>query len=116
MVSVSPDVDREGLPVYGSGPQCNVHGLTDLGAYLINRMIQQHYIIQTDHMSSKTAASAVAIATAHHYAGIVSAHCCSSPQLFKQIYEHGGFVSEPVNALQAFVNIEHADRAQANPK
>ena len=103
------------LPVYGSGPQCNVHGLTDLGAYLINRMIQQHYIIQTDHMSSKTAASAVAIATAHHYAGIVSAHCCSSPQLFKQIYNDGGFVSEPVNALQAFVNIEHADAAQANP-
>ena len=28
----------------------------------------------------------------------------------------GGFVSEPVNALQAFVNIEHADKAQANPK
>ena len=103
------------LPAYGSGPQCNVHGLTDLGAYLINRMIQQHYIIQTDHMSSKTAASAVAIATAHHYTGIVSAHCCSSPQLFKQIYNDGGFVSEPVNALQAFVNIEHADTAQANP-
>jgi hypothetical protein len=104
------------LPVYGPGPQCNVHGLTDLGAYLINRMIQQHYIVQTDHMSSKTAAAAVAIATAHHYSGLVSAHCCSSSQLFKQIYEDGGFVSEPVNALQAFVNIERADKAQANPK
>ena len=84
------------LPVYGPGPQCNVHGLTDLGAYLINRMIQQHFIIQTDHMSSKTAAAATAIATAHHYSGIVSAHCCSSPQLFQQIYADGGFVSEPV--------------------
>lgn len=104
------------LPVYGPGPQCNVHGLTNLGAYLINRMIQQHYIIQTDHMSSKTAAAATAIATAHHYSGIVSAHCCSSPQLFKQIYDNGGFVSEPVNPLLAFVNIEQADKAQANPK
>ena len=103
------------LPVYGPGPQCNVHGLTDLGTYLINQMIQQHYIIQTDHMSSKTAAAATAIATAHHYSGIVSAHCCSSPQLFKQIYDDGGFVSEPVNSLLAFVNIEQADKAQANP-
>jgi hypothetical protein len=104
------------LPVYGPGPHCNVHGLTGLGAYLVKRMIKQHYIIQTDHMSSKTAAAAIAIATAHHYAGVVSAHCCSSPQLFKQIYEDGGFVSEPVNALQAFVNIAHADKAEANGK
>jgi hypothetical protein len=103
------------LPVYPSGPQCNVHGLTSLGAYLINRMIQQHYIIQTDHMSSKTAAAATAIATAHHYSGIVSAHCCSSPQLFHEIYVDGGFVSEPVAPSDAFVNIERADRAQRNP-
>jgi hypothetical protein len=104
------------LPVYAPGPHCNVHGLTNLGAYLINRMIQQHFIIQTDHMSSKTAGAAVAIATAHHYSGVVSAHCCSSPQLFKQIYDNGGFVSEPVNPLLAFVNIEQADKAQSDPR
>jgi hypothetical protein len=102
------------LPIYAPGPHCNVHGLTSLGAYLINRMIQQHVIIQTDHMSSKTAAATVAIATAHHYSGIVSAHCCSSPQLFHQIFADGGFVSEPVNALLAFVNIERADKAQSS--
>jgi hypothetical protein len=104
------------LPVYAPGPHCNVHGLTNLGAYLINRMVQHHFIIQTDHMSSKTAAAAVAIATAHHYSGVVSAHCCSSPQLFKQIYADGGFVSEPVNPLLAFVNIERADKAQSDPR
>jgi hypothetical protein len=58
----------------------------------------------------------VAIATAHHYSGVVSAHCCSSPQLFKQIYADGGFVSEPVNPLLAFVNIERADKAQSDPR
>ncbi|MEO8968956.1 MAG: Coagulation factor 5/8 type domain-containing protein [Solirubrobacteraceae bacterium] len=103
------------LPLYPSGPQCNVHGLTSLGGYLINRMIQQHYIIQTDHMSSKTATAAAAIATAHHYSGIVSAHCCSSPQLFHEIYGDGGFVSEPVAPSDAFVSIERADKAQSNP-
>jgi hypothetical protein len=47
--------------------------------------------------------------------GVVSAHCCSSPQLFRQIYADGGFVSEPVNPLLAFVNIEQADKAQSDP-
>ena len=79
-------------------------------------MIAQHFIIQTDHMSSKTATAAVAIATAHHYSGIVSAHCCSSPQLFHEIYGDGGFVSEPVAPSTAFVTIEQADRAQADPR
>ncbi len=101
--------------MYPSGPRFNVHGLTSLGAYLINRMIQQHDIIQTDHMSSKTATAAVAIATAHHYSGIVSAYCCSSPQLFHEIYGDGGFVSEPVAPSDAFVNIERVDKAQSNP-
>ena len=104
------------LPVYPSGPQCNVHGLTTLGGYLINQMIAQHFIVQTDHMSSKTAAAAVAIATAHHYSGVVSAHCCSSPQLFGQIYQDGGFVSEPAAPSDAFVNIERTDKAQAGAK
>ncbi len=104
------------LPVYAPGPHCNVHGLTSLGAYLINKMIAQHFIIQTDHMSSKTAAAAVAIAAARHYSGIVSAHCCSSPQLFQQIYATGGFVSEPANPALAFVNIEHTDKAQSSPR
>ena len=99
------------LPVYASGPQCNVHGLTGLGGYLVNQMINQHFIIQTDHMSSKTAAAAVAIATARHYSGVVSAHCCSSPQLFGQIYGDGGFVSEPAGPSDAFVNIERTDKA-----
>ena len=104
------------LPAYPPGPRCNVHGITPLGTYLINQMIKQHYIIQTDHMSSKTATATVAIATAHRYAGIVSAHCCSSPQLFKQIYADGGFISEPQNSLLAFVNTEHQDKAVRDPR
>ena len=49
-------------------------------------------------------------------AGLTSAHCCSSPQLFKQIYADGGFVSEPVNPVSAFVNIERADKAESSPQ
>lgn len=103
-------------PVYASGPQCNVRGLTDLGSYLIQQMIKQHLIIQLDHMDSKTATAALAIATGAHYSGVVSAHCCSSPQLFRQIYADGGFISEPVAPAGSFVAIEREDKAQADPR
>src|ERR1039457_5009212 len=74
------------VPIYPPGPQCNTRGLTSLGAYVIEQMIKQHFIIQLDHMDSKTATAALSIAAARHYSGVVSAHCCSSPQLFQQIY------------------------------
>jgi hypothetical protein len=103
------------LPVYGSGPQCNTRGLTDLGAYLIHQMIKQHQIIQLDHMDSKTATAALAIVRAEHYSGVVSAHCCSSPQLFQGIYATGGFITPPVEPTQAFAGTWKADEAVRNP-
>jgi hypothetical protein len=103
-------------PIYGSGPQCNTQGLTSLGAYVIQEMIRDHFIIQLDHMDSKTATAALAIATAAHYSGVVSAHCCSSPQLFEQIYGDGGFVSEPVAPAPAFATIERQDKADSDPR
>jgi hypothetical protein len=102
-------------PVYGSGPQCNTRGLTSLGAYLINQMIKQHFLIQLDHMDSKTATAALAIVAGQHYSGVVSAHCCSSPQLFQQVYSTGGFISEPAAPATSFVAIEQADKALSNP-
>src|SRR5437588_152784 len=104
------------LPVYPPAPHCNVRGLTALGAYLIRKMIEQHLLIQTDHMSSKTADAAVAIAEQHHYSGVVSAHCCSSPQLFHRIYAIGGYVNPPVGPGSAFVQTWKNDRAVSEPK
>ncbi len=100
------------LPVYAPGPQCNVQGLTSLGGYLINQMIKQHYIIQLDHMSSKTATAALAIVEQHKYAGVVSAHCCNSPQLFAGIYKVGGFITEPQDSPVAFAATYAKDTAQ----
>ena len=104
------------LPVYGDGPQCNTRGITGLGSYVINQMIKDHFLIQLDHMDSSTATSALAIATAHHYSGVISAHCCSSPQLFKGVYATGGFISPPAEPAAAFVSTWQADKAVSDPK
>jgi hypothetical protein len=104
------------LPVYASGPGCNTRGLTSLGAYVISQMIKQHFLIQLDHMDSKTATAALAIAQAAHYSGVISAHCCSSPQLFQGVYATGGFISPPAESAAAFVATWKADKALSSPK
>jgi len=102
-------------PIYPPPPHCNTRGLTPLGAYVVQKMIQQHLLIQTDHMSSKTAAAAVAIAEQHHYPGVVSAHCCSSPQLFHRIYALGGYVNPPVSTGAGFVQAWKNDKLLRQP-
>jgi hypothetical protein len=104
------------LPVYGSGPQCNTQGLTSLGAYLVGQIIKQHLLIQLDHMDSKTATAALSIAEAHHYSGVISAHCCSSAQLFQRVYATGGFISPPVQTPGAFVSTWKSDRALSSSR
>jgi hypothetical protein len=104
------------VPAYPSGPGCNTRGLTSLGAYLISQMIKQHFLIQLDHMDSKTATAALAIAQAAHYSGVISAHCCSSPQLFGGVYATGGFISPPAEPAAAFVATWKADKALSSPK
>jgi len=104
------------LPVYSPGPTCNTRGLTSYGTYLIHQMIKNHLIIQTDHMDSKTAAAAIQIATAAHYSGIVSAHCCGSPQLYKSIYDTGGVVTEAAVPAASFIHTLKTDQAESDPK
>src|SRR6202021_870769 len=47
---------------------------------------------------------------------VVSAHCCSSPQLFSRIYATGGFISEPVAPAAGFAAIEKQEKGERSPK
>jgi hypothetical protein len=80
-------------PVYPPGPHCNQQGLTDLGAYLIGRMMDQHFLIEVDHMDVKTGDKALSLMQQRHYSGVVSPHSWSSPQQFPAIYKLGGFIT-----------------------
>jgi hypothetical protein len=54
--------------------QCNNRGLTDLGVYLVNRMMDMGMIIEVDHMSQETHNAVLDIADARQYSGLVSGH------------------------------------------
>jgi hypothetical protein len=81
------------LPVYPPPPHCNTRGLTPLGAYLIDNMIKQHFIVELDHMDALTADTTLSILEAHHYSGVISAHSWDSPEENTRIYNLGGFVT-----------------------
>src|SRR5690554_548081 len=54
--------------------QCNNRGLTDLGIYLVNRMMDMGMIVEVDHMSQESHNAVLDIAEARQYSGLVSGH------------------------------------------
>jgi hypothetical protein len=92
------------VPAYPPGPHCNQQGLTDLGAYLLERMMNQHYLIEIDHMDVKTGNKALSLIEQRHYSGVVSPHNWSSPEQFPRIYKAGGFITPIAHSSpEAFV-------------
>jgi len=113
----NPLVPAGALPLYPPPPHCNQRGLTPLGAYLINKMIQEHFIVELDHMDAKTADDTLSILEAHGYSGVVSAHSWDSPQENPRIYNLGGFVT-PIagSSPAAFVAQWQADLTIRNKR
>jgi hypothetical protein len=76
--------------------QCNAKGLSDLGRYLVGRLIAKHMLIEADHLSQKARASVLAIAEASHYP-LVSSHTGTGgewkPAQLRRLYALGGLAS-----------------------
>ncbi len=62
------------VPSYPAKGQCNAQGLTELGKFLIQEMMNLHMIIDVDHMSWKGIDDALKMAEAVHYPGVISGH------------------------------------------
>ena len=91
-------------PVYDeTQPLCNQHGLSDLGVYLINRMIDMGMIIEMDHMSTKKENAVMSIVKARNYSGVISGHSWlnaavdGSPHQVQHDIAHQGGMLSPYN-------------------
>jgi microsomal dipeptidase-like Zn-dependent dipeptidase len=78
------------LPVYPSGPHCNVNGLTDLGAYTIQGMMARGMVVDVDHMSVKATDQALDLLADNDYPGVVSGHSWLDPSFYPRVYSLGG--------------------------
>ncbi len=62
-------------PVYDESIEhCNQDGISPLGVYLVNRMIDKGMMIELDHMSNETATAVLKIADKRHYSGLITSH------------------------------------------
>ncbi|WP_250655210.1 ricin-type beta-trefoil lectin domain protein [Alkalimarinus coralli] len=90
-----------GNPQYEQGIEhCNDNGLTELGVYLVNRMIDMKMLIELDHMSEETASSVLDITEARGYSGVISSHSWMTAgkngelhNNLKRAIQAGGFVT-----------------------
>lgn len=83
------------VPFQGDGNACNKRGLTDLGRYLIERMINKGMIIEIDHMSYYGMLEALDILEARNYSGFVTSHGWfqDSAEIRARIFALGGQIS-----------------------
>ena len=59
---------------YPAPPHCNTRGLTDLGEYVVRRMMDKRMIVDPDHMSQAPRDEVLAMLEARGYSGVISSH------------------------------------------
>ena len=78
------------------GESCNVKGLTELGEYLINRLMDNHMLIELDHLSERARLRVLEIAEERDYP-VVSSHTGSggvwTESDLERLYSVGGFAT-----------------------
>src|SRR3954454_15767295 len=105
---VGPPAPLPGVPqsVSGTPPvsaagetgqrQCNTRGLTALGEYAVGRLMDNHMLIEVDHLSEYARDRVLQIAAARHYP-LVSSHTGTGglwvPEELQQLYKLGGFAT-----------------------
>ena len=97
-------------PEAGQGSSCNTRGLTDLGAYAIGKLIDNHILIEADHLSERAREQVLSIAEQRHYP-LISSHTDTggfwTPDDLRRLYALGGFATSRLDdpaALAAKIN------------
>jgi hypothetical protein len=103
------------LPVYPPPPHCNARGLTALGEFLVEEMIDRGLMIELDHMGVKTGRRVLELAEARGYSGILASHSWSDPHVLSRIYSLGGFVEPITTGAESFIEEWRQLRAASDP-
>ncbi len=90
------------LPIYPRPPHCNARGLSALGAYLENRLIDKQMIVNLDHLSSAGVDAGLKLAEGRNYSGVVSPHGWMDPRDWSRVWALGGFVAPQAGDAATF--------------
>jgi microsomal dipeptidase-like Zn-dependent dipeptidase len=103
------------VPLYPPPPHCNALGLTPLGEFVVNQMIERGLMVEVDHMSAKSASRAIALAEQHDYSGVLSTHSWMDPHLRSRVYRLGGFIEPITTGPESFIEEWRQLHAVADP-
>jgi microsomal dipeptidase-like Zn-dependent dipeptidase len=103
-------------PLYPPPPHCNARGLSPLGEFVIEQMIDRGLMIEVDHESQKTAKRVLDLAEQRGYSGVLASHSWTDPHLHARIYRLGGFVEPITSGAESFIEEWRALRAVADPR
>ncbi|WP_110181134.1 peptidase [Nocardioides solisilvae] len=104
------------LPLYGRPLHCNNRGLTNLGAHLVDSMMDRGMLIDPDHMSVKARRSLIDQVESRGYSGIMSSHSWSTPDSYPRIYALGGYVAPYAGDSTGFVDKWRRHLGWADPR
>ena len=90
-------------PLYPHPPHCNTRGLTELGEYLVRRMMQRGMLIDPDHLSVLARKQLLAVVEAERYPGIMSSHSWSTVDAYPRIAQMGGVITPYAGGSEGFV-------------
>ena len=111
---VRPILEGE-LPTYPPDPHCNPRGLTDLGRYMIDGMIERDMIVETDHLSVRGRAEALDLLEERGYPGVITSHSWGDATSQARIVALGGLVAPYAGTLPGFVDTWRGIKAEASP-
>jgi hypothetical protein len=103
-------------PIYPPPPHCNTRGLTGLGEFLIDQMIDRGLMIELDHEGEKTAKRVLEMAEARGYSGVIASHSWSDPHMWSRIYRLGGFAEPITSGAESFIEEWQQLRAASDPR
>ena len=102
-------------PTYPPAPHCNTRGLTELGRHVVNRMMDEHMIVNPDHMSQAGVAETLSLLEARHYSGVISPHGWMDPGNWPRIWKLGGMAFPGHSSADEYVKEWQKYRPKQTP-
>ncbi|MBO2445739.1 Coagulation factor 5/8 type domain-containing protein [Actinomadura barringtoniae] len=104
------------LPIYPKAPHCNINGLTDLGAHMVQGMIKRGMIVEVDHMSAKAAGQTLSILEKAKYSGVISGHSWMDMGYASRVYKLGGMVTSYGSPAPSFAGEWRTAKKASDPR
>src|SRR4051812_43360415 len=102
-------------PTYPPAPHCNTRGLTDLGRHVVERMMDDHMIVNPDHMSQAGVADTLSLLEARKYSGVISPHGWMDPGNWPRLWKLGGVAWPGHSAADDYVKEWQKYRPRQTP-